>query len=379
MTMTRRERVLAALNRQQPDRVPIDLGGTYASTVYFTAYDKLKQHMGLEHDTRLGVRRSRCALPDNSMLDYFDVDTRLIALSPYEGGYQRDIDEDTFADEWGAVWGKTGDGPYLNVGGPFQKKGITLDDVENHGWPDPDNPSLYRGFRERAQALREAGDHAIILNIRLGVVHESQFLRGYAEWLVDLYRRPEMANRIMELGSQYCAKVAENALAEAGEFIDIVFFGDDMSTQQSTIFSPQIYRQLIKPHQAHVIGRVKKAADVKVVFHCCGAIADLIDDLAEIGVDAINPVQVAAKGMEPERLKGDFGDKMAFWGGVDTQRVMPQGGEEDVRQETRHIIDTLGVGGGLVLTAVHNIQPDVPPANVLAMYDEARRYGGNFS
>ena len=128
-----------------------------------------------------------------------------------------------------------------------------------------------------------------------------------------------------------------------------------------------------------MIGRVKQAADVKVVFHSCGAVADLIDDLAEIGVDAINPVQVAAKGMEPERLKRDFGDKMAFWGGIDTQCVMPQGDEEEVRCETRHIIDTLGEGGGLVLTAVHNIQPDVPPANVLAMYDEARRYGGHVS
>ena len=208
------------------------------------------------------------------------------------------------------------------------------------------------------------------------MVHEAQFVRGYSEWLVDLYRRPEIASRLMELGSEYCARVAENALAEAGEFIDIVFFGDDMSTQQSTVFSPDIYRRMIKPHQAMVIGRVKKAAPVKVVFHCCGAIADLIDDLVEIGVDAINPVQVAAKGMDPERLKRDFGDKMAFWGGVDTQRIMPQGDEDEVRAATRHIIDTLGTGGGLVLTAVHNIQPDVPPANVLAMYDEARRYGG---
>ncbi|MDP7522929.1 MAG: uroporphyrinogen decarboxylase family protein [Arenicellales bacterium] len=376
MTMSRRERILAALNRQQPDRVPIDLGGTYASTVYFTAYEKLKRHMGLEHETELGMRRARVAIPDLSMLDYFDVDTRLISLSSYEGGLQRDIDEDNFVDEWGAVWGKTGDGPYLNVGGPFQHDDITLAEVENHDWPDPDNPGLYRGFRKRAQALREASDHAIILNIRLGVVHEAQFVRGYSKWLVDLYRRPEIASRLMEFGSHFCAKVAETALAEAGEFIDIVFFGDDMSTQQTTVFSPDIYRQMIKPHQAMVIGRVKKAADVKVVFHCCGAIADLIDDLAEIGVDAINPVQVAAKGMEPERLKRDFGDKMAFWGGVDTQRVMPQCNEDEVRQETRHIIDTLGRGGGLVLTAVHNIQPDVPPANVLAMYNEARLYGG---
>ena len=379
MSMTRRERVLAALNHQQPDRVPVDLGGTYASTVYFTAYEKLKRHMGLQHDVEMGMRRGRCPVPHSSVLDYFDVDTRLLALSPYEGGYQRDLDEDSFVDEWGAVWGKTGDGPYLNVGGPFQHKGATLADVESHDWPDSDNPGLYRGFRERAQALREAGDHAIILNIRLGVVHEAQFLRGYAEWLVDLYKRPEMANQMMEHGSEYCARVAENALAEAGDFIDIVFFGDDMSTQQTTVFSPQIYRQMIKPHQAKVIGRVKQAADVKVVFHSCGAVADLIDDLAEIGVDAINPVQVAAKGMEPERLKRDFGDKMAFWGGIDTQRVMPQGDEEEVRCETRHIIDTLGEGGGLVLTAVHNIQPDVPPANVLAMYDEARRYGGHVS
>jgi uroporphyrinogen decarboxylase len=372
--MTRRERVLAALNHEQPDRVPLDFGGTYASTVYFTAYEKLKRHLGLEHQTRIGPRRSRCAVLDQSVLDYFDVDTRLLALSPYDGGHQRDIDEDTFADEWGAVWGKRGDGPYLNVGGPFQKPEASVEDVEAYAWPDPDNPGLYRGFRERARALRESCDHAIILNIRLGIVHESQFLRGYTEWLVDLYKRPDLAARLMELGGEYCARVADNALAEAGEFIDIVFFGDDMSTQQSTLFSPDIYREMIKPQQAKVIGRVKKAADVKIVFHSCGAVADLIDDLADIGVDAINPVQVSAKGMAPERLKRDFGNRMAFWGGVDTQRVMPQGSEDDVRHEVRHIIDSLGRGGGLVLTAVHNIQPDVPPENVLAMYDEAKRY-----
>ncbi len=373
-TMTRRERVLAALNHEEPDRVPVDFGGTYASTIYFTAYEQLKAHLGFEHRMQIGMRRGRCAVLHQAMLDYFDVDARLLALSPYEGGLQRDVDEDTFVDEWGAVWGKSGDGPYLNVGGPFQKRSVSVQDLEDHPWPDPDNAGLYRGFAERAKALRESSDHATILNIRLGIVHESQFLRGYAEWLVDLYRRPDFAAGLMERGGEYCARVAENALREAGEHIDIVFFGDDMSSQQSTIFSPEIYRRMIKPQQAKVIERVKKAADVKVVFHCCGAVADLIDDLAEIGVDAINPVQVAAKGMAPERLKRDFGTKMAFWGGVDTQRVMPQGSVQDVRRETRHIIDTLGKGGGLVLTAVHNIQPDVPPENVVAMYDEARSY-----
>jgi uroporphyrinogen decarboxylase len=373
-SMTRRERVLAALDHRQPDRVPVDFGGTYASTAYFTAYEKLKRHLGLEHETRVGMRRGRCAVLDQSVLDYFDVDTRLLTLSPYDGGHQRNIDDDTFADEWGAVWGKTGDGPYLNVGGPFQKPEVSVEDLETFDWPDPDNPGLYRGFRERARALRESCDHAVILNIRLGIVHESQFLRGYTEWLKDLYKRPDFAVRLMELGGEYCARVAENALGEAGEFIDIVFFGDDMSTQQATVFNPEIYREMIKPQQATVIRRVKEAADVKIVFHSCGAVAALIDDLAEIGVDAINPVQVSAKGMAPERLKRDFGDRMAFWGGVDTQRVMPLGSEDDVRREVRHIIDTLGRGGGLVLTAVHNIQPDVPPENVLAMYDEAKRY-----
>ena len=373
-SMTRRERVLAAIDRREPDRVPIDFGGTYASTIYFTAYEKLKRHLGFEHQTQMGARRVQCALPDATVLDYFDVDTRLIALSPYEGGHQRDIDEDRFVDEWGAVWGKTGDGPYLNVGGPFQKGKVSVEDLEGFEWPDADNPGLYRGFRERAKALRESCDHAVILNIRLGIVHESQFVRGYTEWLVDLYKRPDVAVGLMEKGGDYCARVAENALREAGDCIDIVFFGDDMSTQKSTLFNPEIYRQMIKPQQARVISRVKKSADVKVVFHSCGAVADLIDDLAEIGVDAINPVQVTATGMAPERLKRDFGDRMAFWGGVDTQRIMPQGSEEDVRREVRHIIDTLGVGGGLVLTAVHNIQPDVPAANIVAMYDEARYY-----
>ncbi len=375
MTWTHRERVLAALSHEETDRVPIDFGGAYATTIYFTAYERLKKHLDVEAETVIATKKGRTALVDETILRRFDVDVRGLRLGAYEGGAnQEDIDEDNYRDEWGVVWTKTGTHPYITTDGPFYNKVPVIEDLESHSWPDPDNPGLYRGLSERAEALRRDTDCAIVLNLRLGIVHEGQFLRGYADWLKDLYKRPEFANRLMEFTGGYCRKVVENALEAVGDNVDIVWFGDDMAIQESTLFDPKIYRQLIRPHQERTISMVKALADVKVVFHSCGAIAPLLDDLIGIGVDAINPVQVGAKGMDPARLKKEFGDRLAFWGGIDTQRILPFGTPDDVRAETRRIIDILGKGGGYVLNSVHNIQPEVSPENIIAMFDEARSY-----
>ncbi len=376
MTWTHRERVLAALNHEEPDRVPIDFGGAYATTIYFSAYENLKKHLGVvESEMGISTKRGRTALVDETILRRFDIDVRGLRLGAYEGGpNQEDIDEDNYRDEWGVVWTKTGTHPYITTDGPFYNKVPTIEDLERHSWPDPDNPGLYRGLSERAEALRRDTDYAIILNLRLGIVHEGQFLRGYGDWLKDLYKRPEFANLLMEFTGGYCRKVVENSLKAVGDNVDIVWFGDDMAIQESTLFDPKIYRQLIRPHQERTISMVKALADVKVVFHSCGAIAALLDDLIGIGVDAINPVQVGAKGMDPAGLKERFGDRLAFWGGIDTQRILPFGTQDDVRAETRRIIDILGKGGGYVLNSVHNIQPEVPPENIVAMFDEARSY-----
>ncbi len=377
-SMTGRERVLAALRHEETDRVPIDFGGCHSTGIYFTAYDKLKQFLGLEHGTVIGRRMTRAAKIHESVLRRFDVDTRILTLGAYEGeGHQREIDEDTYADELGAVWRKTGDGPYLNIDGPFYGDDVSIRELESHVWPDPDDPGYYRGLRERARALRETTDYAIILNIPSGVVHTAQWLRGYETWLIDLYKNRDFACRLMELITDWWVRVVENALDDAGEYIDVANFGDDLGTQQSTIFDPRLYRELVKPHHARMFTTIKDRSGAKALLHSCGAVSALFDDFIEVGIDAVNPVQVRAKGMAPERLKAEYGDHLTFWGAIDTQRVLPFGTPDEVRAEVRRVIDILGRGGGYVLNSVHNIQADVPPENIAAMFDEACIYRPN--
>jgi len=371
-----RDRVLAALDHQPADRTPIDFGGTYATTIYYAAYDRLKQKLGItaEQSTATVSPIRRLALVEPAVLERFDIDTRYLALGTYDGD-QKVIDEDTYFDEWGVTWRKAGDGPFIYVDGPFFGiKKPSIDLLEGYDWPDPDNPGLYRGLAERAAALRHDTDCAIILNLPVGIVHTAQFLRGFGESLTDLYRNRDFIERLYDIIADWYVRVADNALALVGDKIDIVFFGDDLASQLAPLFDPEIYRTLMKPRHRRMIEAIKSHGAPKVLYHSCGAVTPMIDDLIEIGVDALNPIQVTAHGMEPAGLKEHYGRRIAFWGGISTQGVLPFGSPDEVRAEVRQTIDCLGHDGGYVLNSVHNIQNDVPVENIIAMLDEARRY-----
>ena len=371
-----RDRVLAALNHESTDRVPIDFGGTFVTTIWYSAYERLKEALDIRTTAKAAnvSPTRRLAVVDPEVQDRFDIDTRYLAVGQYEGD-QKVIDEDTYFDEWGVTWRKSGDGPYIYVDGPFfgiKKPDIAL--LEEHDWPDPDNPGYTRGLSERAAALRRDSDHAIILNLPVGIVHNAQFVRGFGESLTDLYKNRAFLERLYGIFTDWYVRVASNALEAVGDNIDIVFMGDDLASQQAPMFDPEIYRAIIKPHQRRILETVKGYGAPKVLYHSCGAVAPLIEDLIEIGVDALNPVQVTAKGMEPAGLKEAFGERIAFWGAISTQKALPFGTPDEVRADVRYIIDCLGRDGGYVLNSVHNLQSDVPPENIIAMFDEARGY-----
>ncbi|MCP4304386.1 MAG: hypothetical protein GY788_05810 [bacterium] len=371
---THRRRVLDALNHKETDRAPIDFGGTYTTTIFYAAYERLKAELGVARsETQIYSKTRRLAIPDEAVLQRFDVDTRFVGLGAYDGD-QRELDDDTYLDEWGTTWKKAEDGHYLYVDGPFfvQKKPDPAQ-LEAGNWPDPDNPGYYKGLRERAEAQRATGA-AVILNMPIGVVHQGQFLRGFADWLKDLYKNRTFAERMMDMIAERWIAVAENALEACGDNVDIVFFGDDLAGQSAPLFDPVLYCQLVKPRHARMIEAVKRKADIKLLYHSCGAVSQMIDDLIDIGVDALNPVQVAADGMEPASLKKRFGDRIAFWGGIDTQRVLPFGTPAEVAAEVDRVIDILGEGGGYVLNSVHNIQNDISVANIVALFDAARTH-----
>jgi uroporphyrinogen decarboxylase len=174
---------------------------------------------------------------------------------------------------------------------------------------------------------------------------------------------------------QYGCDVADTALREVGDLVDVVEVSDDMAGEDRPFFSPDTFRAQIKPYLRKLVDAIKSRTKARIVQHNDGAIFDLIGDLIDVGIDAINPTQVSARGMEDtRRLKKTYGDNISFWGGIDTHRLLPFGTPEQVASETRRIIDDLGRKGGLVLASVHNIQDEVPPENVVAMFDTATHY-----
>jgi uroporphyrinogen decarboxylase len=378
MSWTHRERLLAALNHEEADRVAIDFGSAGPTTITLDAYEALKRHLGIDAETVVLSRISSIARPDEAVLRRFDVDTRGVKPASYVGGHQRAIDENTYLDEFGVTWKRsvgTEDIHFLHVDGPFHGIRPSIDAVESFAWPDPDNPGLMAGLREAVEAIRKGGEHAVVLYLPGGVIHRGYAMRGFEAFLKDLYRNPDFVCRIMDELADYWVGVAENAIRTAGAGnIDVVFFGEDLGTQDGCMFDPALYAKLIKPRHRRMAETVKANCDAKICFHCCGSAYHFIDHLIDIGVDALNPVQVTARDMEPERLKEEFGDRLAFWGGINSQRILPYGTAEEVRAETRRIIDVLGKGGGYVLNSVHNIQPEVPPENVAAMFDEGARH-----
>jgi uroporphyrinogen decarboxylase len=321
------------------------------------------------------VKRARTALPDESILQKFDIDTRPVMLGDYKGGRAKEIDDNTIMDAWGVIWKKAPDGHFINAEGPFQKSDPEIESLETFEWPDPNNPGLYEGLEDRAAYLRKNTDYAIVLNLNVGVVHLCQFIRGFAEWLMDLYENPHFACRMMDMVADIWIRIAQRALDVVGENVDVIMWGDDIASQKSTFMSPQMYRDLVKPRHSRMIAALKARSDAKVHYHSCGSVYGVIEDLIDIGIDALNPIQVNARNMDPSRLKHEFGDRLAFWGSIDTQRVLPYGTADEVREEVRKVIDAMSPGGGYILASVHNIQAEVPPENIVAMFEEGKSFG----
>ena len=375
--MTHRERVLTALKRQPPDRVPVDLGGTLASTINVHTYRRLMALLGFGEDPAVSFvsRRSSSVLPDERLLRHLDVDCRAVVLGSPDVNPERELPDGSLSDEWQTLWKHVGEGQhFINVHGPFVGKEPDPALVAAFPWPNPLDPGRFRALRSQAQTLRMASDAALILVLGVGAVHQIQFMRGYAAALEDLIAAPDFVQAFLERYADFWTCMTERALETVGDLVDLTMFGDDLGTQQGPVMSPALYRRLIKPTHARMVQAVKKFRK-PVLLHSCGSVAAFIPDLIEIGIDALHPVQVTARDMDTAHLKREFGRDMAFWGGIDTHRVLPRGTTAEVREEVRKRIADLAPGGGYVLGAVHNIQAEVPVENILAMVEAAKEFG----
>ncbi|MCX6030842.1 MAG: hypothetical protein NT169_16300 [Chloroflexi bacterium] len=375
VTMTPRERVLAALSHRQPDRTPRDLGGTTTTGINVVAYRNLVSHLGL--DRAEGVtflnERARLANISAAVLARFGSDTRpVMPGSAYTVGQANP--DGTFTDGYGIVRGLPDErGHYYVVTAPLVGE-ISRDDIAaaSRRWPDPDDPAQTAGVAETACRLHRDTGYAVILNLPLGSIHQAQWLRGFDNWLADLVLDPQLSIYLLDLLFERWLEMTRRLLAVAGRDVDVLFYGEDVAFHTGPMVSPRTYEKIIHPYQRRVFEALHSLSDAKILYHCCGSMAWQINDLIEMGVDALNPVQVSSAGMDDTAsLKRRFGDRITFWGGIDTGHVLPCGTPQDVRDEVCRRIGDLGSGGGYVLAAVHNLQADVSPENICALWDAA--------
>jgi uroporphyrinogen decarboxylase len=375
--MTSRERILTAINHHEPDRVPIDVGGGSCSTLVVEAYDNLKRFLGVSGETRVLSKLSRTARLDASVLERLGSDCIPVTIKAPSNWTPRSAEAGTYIDIWGVPWKKVGYGNgcfYWEVSSnPLAE--ATLSDLERYPWPDPNDPGFTEGLAEEAKSLYENTRYALIADVGFKSFWELGLrLRGFEQLLMDLALSPGFVSALMARVLEINIAVAGHFLDAVGSYIQVFRTGDDLATQNGLLCSLETFRAILKPVYKEYFDFVRSKTNAKIFFHSCGNVMDLIDDLVDTGVEILNPVQVSAMN-DTAALKTRHGDKIVFWGAIDTQHVLPHGSTEDVEAEVRRRIHDLGPGGGFVLAPVHNLQVDVPPQNILAMTDAARKYG----
>ncbi len=377
-TMTPRQRVIAALEHREPDRVPLDFGTIGVSSPVPEMYGRLASHYHLCGPVRLAVHGLRLAEVDEVILRDLKIDTRPIGMLPRAKPTRPCEEQGHFCDDWGIKWREMDAGPtvYRELSeSPLQE--ATVADLETYPWwPDPVDPARFAGIRAKAERLFHGTEYALVgCPAFNGVWEQAWYLCGFARMLEALVNDPKFAHAILRRVTDVSKAALTKYLDLVGPYIQLVKLGDDLGAQNGPLMSPAMYENVIKPYHRELFALIKKRSGARILFHTCGSIGRLLPALIDADVDAINPVQVGARDMDTRWLKSEFGDRLSFVGAIDTQYVLPFGTSFDVEQEVERRIADLAPGGGYILAPVHNVQADVPPENLILMYRHARKIG----
>lgn len=412
ISMTSRERVLCALNHREPDRVPIDLSGHRSSGIAAIAYRRLRNHLGLpERPVRVYDPVQQLAIVDDDVLERFQVDTielgRAFAieerhwqewtlpdgspcLMPAWVRLRRESDRWEILSPSDRVIAQMPDGVlyFEQTYWPFAENddlGQLQDVLAQSMWtsiaspPGPlaAGPEGVEVLRQGTQRLRSQTERAIIGLFGGNLLEMGQFLYRNDNFFMLLAGNPERAHEFLDRVVEMHLANLERFLGAVGPHIDIILFGDDLGMQNGPQVSPKMYREFFFPREKLMWARARQLAPhIKIMLHCCGGVREIFPGLIEAGLDAINPVQITCRGMDPAELKREFGRDLTFWGGgCDTRFVLGHGGPDDVRRNVRELVPIWKPGGGFVFQQVHNILADVPPENVVAMHDTALAVG----
>ncbi len=380
MSMTSRQRVVAAIEHRAVDRVPIDINPVPEH------YRRLKAHLGIELDEPSDYGTMEEAIPHPKVLAALGADLISVKLgSPTVRPRRADPPRAGLVmDDWGVGLQRVhqgGGGSYLEpVHHPLAE--ATLEDLERYPWPDPSLPGRGEGAHREARRLFEDTDLAIVGRFGGPIVQTAIYLVGFQRWLERSILEPEWAGLLLDKLTDIMMELDRVGLQAAGPYLQIFkISGDDFGTQRGPLYSPATFRELILPRLRRRWLAARERLDavnprIQIMFHSCGGIRPYIPDLIDIGLQILDPVQPRAEGMDSFELKRDFGDRLTFHGGVDEQQVLPFGSEEDVVAETELRLRAFAPGGGYICCPSHYVQADTPPANIVAMCRTARRWQG---
>ncbi len=413
--MNSRERILAAIQHKTPDRVPVDLGATPSSGISVVAYRRLIQHLGMGHlPNKVYDVIQEVTQPEMQLLDHFGVDVidigrafntaadywqplELIegtpALYPIWFNPVRQTDGSWLAPgKSGEYIGKMPKGttffdqmifPYIESYPPdYADLGTQMSRViwggfgfTPYDWID--EPDFWQMLREKTIELRLSTDKALLLGVGCNLFEWGTFLRRIDNFLMDLYLEPENVHKLLDelmlRHIEFLGKVCE----AVGDVVDILKFGDDLGTNTGPFFSNETYREFFLPRHKQLCDFVKANSRAHTMLHCCGGIYELIPDLIEAGFEILNPVQINAINMEPKKLKLEFGKELTFWGGgINTQSVLNRATPSEVKKHVTENLKVFAPGGGFVFNTVHNILSDVPPENIVAMFEAVKEFRG---
>lgn len=353
--MTSRDRVMTALRHERPDRPPLNYYGTPETT------RKLLNHLGLESG--------------EDLLCYFGADLRYVSA--------RYVGPDTFSgafgfgtggvDMWGIEWRPASNDwctYYEPVGHPLAQA-KTVNDIETYSWPSIDWLALDH-IGDDIRRFNQAEPKAIVFSMG-SFVEIAWAMRGFEQFFMDMIERPDMVDAMLGRITPLCKGISMRALEEAQGEIDIVWSAGDVGMQSGMMFSPELWRERIKPFHRELIEPFRQMG-VRTRYHTDGSVFPIIEDFIEMGLDLLDPIQPNTKGMAAENLRACFGGRISFYGGVDTQRLLPYGSVREVEDEVLRLIRVLGSNGGYVAAASNAVQPDVPNENILALYRTAREY-----
>ncbi len=415
--MNSRVKVKSALNFKETGAIPIDFSGHRSSGISAIAYNKLRKYLGLEHRAiKVYDMVQQLAIVDDDVLDIFGVDTiemgRGFLLDeadwkpwvlpdgtpckiPY---YVKTI---RHGDDWIAM-GSNGQKLGLQKKGclyfeqsyfPLAERDFNTDifddleeQLENQIWSAVPHPGAHlplseenlKLMAEKAKALRESSDKAIIGIFGGNMFEIPQMLFRMDNYLLYMAMYPEQTLQFSEKLCNIHLRNLGKWLSAVGPYIDIVIFGDDLGGQTGPLLSPEMYQTYYKPFHKKLWARAKELADVKVQLHCCGSVKMLLPDLIDAGLDAINPVQISCDDMDASVLKKEFGSQLTFWGGgCDTQTILPNSSPEEIKKHVKSQLEIWCKGGGFVFQQVHNIMADVPPENIVAMFEAVKEFNKN--